>query len=941
MYLRNFIVYTHILFVSGGNLMAKYLIGYGSNTWDFTDAYNEAEAGDILELEKDYTFEIDPKKMYTINKDITIVGHCEVDKNGISSLYSGLTGEFKVSEANVTFYNLVITSNGNKPAIFSDKNATVAVKNSIVTRENTETSKYLMDFNNSKVTLENVTILEIENLKNNLFIFKNSEVSIINTDNYGFVSFNSTVDIQQCYIRCYCDNNLIDSEKSTITCMHCTFDTLSSEIERKVNPALWIGEKSSLKLVDCEVFRKECTSTVFLKDSSNAEIEDSVLSSLNIINSRVKIENSEILEILSVQDLSLAIIEGLVNLKGEYDKRIDLLIGKNSVLKADSIQINRKTNCNIRIKNNSYLVVNDILCNNLSLDELKIETDETSGYLHVNADKKEIEEQHQDASKPKETSIEQLNHLIGLKKVKEEIDRMLTLVDFNNKRVEQGLKPEKQSLHSIFLGNPGTGKTTVARLVGKILFDKGALSGDKFVFVEASESDLVAGHVGQTAIKTQAILEKAKGGVLFIDEAYTLNKEGSVNFGIEAINTILKFMEDHRDEIMIIFAGYTKEMEQFLKTNPGLASRVPNVFDFEDYTADEIVQMGESILAKGNYTLEDKEFYAKYIKNAYSTSLDKSNGRWIRNVNEKILKILANRVIKTNESDITTVKNVDIEELMNQGKYEDDGKRKDAMEELEELIGIQGVKDQVKKFIALADVNKSREQQGLNTSAFSLHSLFLGNPGTGKTTVARIVGEILYQKNIISQRKFIEASRSDLVASYIGQTATKTRKVLESALGGVLFIDEAYTLSKEGKDFGQEAIDEILKFMEDHRRDIVIIFAGYTKEMEEFLNTNSGLRSRIPNSFDFEDYSADEIVKIGLLGLSKFEYELNKELYESVVKDLYANTNDHSNGRWIRNINEKIIMNMSLRVSRQGGNINQIIDEDIIMMKESVEKNDK
>ena len=400
-------------------------------------------------------------------------------------------------------------------------------------------------------------------------------------------------------------------------------------------------------------------------------------------------------------------------------------------------------------------------------------------------------------------------------------------------------------------------------------------------------------------------------------------------------------MEDHRDEIMIIFAGYTNEMEQFLKTNPGLASRVPNTFDFEDYTADEIVQMGEKILEKGNYTLEDKEYYAKYVKNAYSNTLDKSNGRWIRNINEKILKVLANRVVKTNEFDITTVKNIDIDEVINQGKYQDDGKHKDAMQELEELIGIQRVKEQVKQFIALANVNKSREQQGLNTSSFSLHSLFLGNPGTGKTTVARIVGEVLYQNNIISQRKFIEVSRSDLVGQYIGHTAKKTREVLESALGGVLFIDEAYTLYKEGRDFGQEAIDEILKFMEDHRRDIVIIFAGYTKEMEDFLNTNSGLRSRVPNSFNFEDYSADEIVKIGLLGLSKFEYEINKELYETVVKELYANNNDHSNGRWIRNINEKIIMDMSLRISRNGGNISEILDEDIIKMKESVEKNGK
>lgn len=172
---------------------------------------------------------------------------------------------------------------------------------------------------------------------------------------------------------------------------------------------------------------------------------------------------------------------------------------------------------------------------------------------------------------------------------------------------------------------------------------------------------------------------------------------------------------------------------------------------------------------------------------------------------------------------------------------------------------------------------------------------------------------------------FVETSRVDLVAGYVGQTAEKTRKVLESARGGVLFIDEAYALSNGGvNDFGREAVDEILKFMEDNRDDIVIIFAGYTKEMQEFLNMNSGLRSRVPNNFDFEDYTADEIVEIGLLGLRNMSYNVAEESYRTIVKEQYIKTNDHSNGRWVRNINEKIIINMSTRVTRVGGDINTI-----------------
>ena len=478
----------------------------------------------------------------------------------------------------------------------------------------------------------------------------------------------------------------------------------------------------------------------------------------------------------------------------------------------------------------------------------------------------------------------------------------------------------------------------VARLMGKILFEHGALPGKEFIFIEAKESDLVSSNVGGTAEQTSALLEKARGGVLFIDEAYTLDKKGAnVNFGQEAINTILKYMEDHRNEIMIIFAGYTKEMECFLKTNPGLKSRVPNVFEFEDYSEEEIVQLGEKHIQDSQYVLEDIDYYEKNLAKAYGASLDKSNGRWVRNFNEKLFRAMANRSFKEEDDDVITIKNRDIDEVLQSSKFNAQYQKAGALEELHHLVGIENVKQKVQEFIDLAQLNKKREEQGQRNADFTLHSLFLGNPGTGKTTVARIIGNVLYEKGVIRGNRCVEVSRSDLVAGFVGQTAIKTREVLESALGGVLFIDEAYTLSSGGNnDFGQEAINEILKFMEDHRRDIAIIFAGYSDEMKEFLSTNSGLVSRIPNIFYFEDYTPDEIVKIGLLGLQEQGYLVDVEAYSDAVKEAYHITNDHSNGRWIRNFNERLIRYMSSRVSSdRNSDVNTITIEDIRRIQNS------
>ncbi|MGN1283387.1 MAG: AAA family ATPase [Limosilactobacillus sp.] len=260
----------------------------------------------------------------------------------------------------------------------------------------------------------------------------------------------------------------------------------------------------------------------------------------------------------------------------------------------------------------------------------------------------------------------------------------------------------------------------------------------------------------------------------------------------------------------------------------------------------------------------------------------------------------------------------------------------DAVKELQQLIGLKNVKKQVEEFIQMALMNKRREKAGMSTISNSFHSLFEGNPGTGKTTVARIVGKLMYEEGILPTSNYVEVDRGDLVAGYVGQTSPKTTKILEKATGGVLFIDEAYDLVHGSDDsFGREALDTIMKYMEDHRDNLMIIFAGYTADMEKLLKQNSGMKSRVPNVFTFDDYSPEEIVEIGHLQLQNkqmhFDRPDTEALYNRLIQERYANSNDHSNGRWIRNQNDVLLRQIAVAMAKDPNHpLDKVMAEDII-----------
>ena len=249
----------------------------------------------------------------------------------------------------------------------------------------------------------------------------------------------------------------------------------------------------------------------------------------------------------------------------------------------------------------------------------------------------------------------------------------------------------------------------------------------------------------------------------------------------------------------------------------------------------------------------------------------------------------------------------------------------EALAELSSLVGLEGVKRQVNTMVNLLQVQQMRAAQGMKVADISKHMVFLGNPGTGKTTVARLLAKLYRLLGVSRTGQLVEVDRSGLVRGYIGQTATRTQEVIEEALGGVLFIDEAYSLTvdKGQGDFGQEAVDTLLKAMEDHRDDLVVIVAGYTDLMERFLDSNPGLRSRFSNVIHFDDYSADELMAILVLNLTKQEYQLSPEAMRK-ARALIQDRVDHkpenfANGRDVRNLMEHAIANHAVRVASLEG----------------------
>jgi SpoVK/Ycf46/Vps4 family AAA+-type ATPase len=538
-------------------------------------------------------------------------------------------------------------------------------------------------------------------------------------------------------------------------------------------------------------------------------------------------------------------------------------------------------------------------------------------------------------------AMAELDSMIGLVAVKDQLRSIAASIEAARRRALAGYGTDKPMQHLVFLGPPGTGKTAVARIIAKIFYAFGLL--DTPAVVEAHRADLVGEYLGATAIKTNELIDSALGGVLFIDEAYSLVNEGDGQgdrFGNEAVQALLKRAEDDRDDLVIILAGYERQMESFLASNPGLTSRFATRIKFPGYSSAELLSLADLAMERRGEVLDPdaRPVLWRMLEDVGRRKLadELGNARFVRSLLEKAGRARDVRVMtaaaEPSPADLVTLRGADLTRAFSEltTRYRGYGETPtldSALAELDALIGLEPVKRQVHEIAAQLKVARLRDRQGLTSQPPARHFVFTGPPGTGKTTVARILGRIFAALGLLVRPSVVEAHRADLVGEHLGATAIKTNKLVDSALGGVLFIDEAYSLYNEGYSggdaFGSEATATLLKRAEDDRDRLVIVLAGYTADMDRFLRSNPGLASRFGVRIGFPSYSPAELTAIAavIAGQAGDTFDTDAlPVLDQIFSQACAEEriDELGNGRFARSLYERACAARDMRISHLG-----------------------
>lgn len=624
--------------------------------------------------------------------------------------------------------------------------------------------------------------------------------------------------------------------------------------------------------------------------------------------------NSELIDLVDIfdfpsftdEELSVILKEKLIEAGFIFNKDVE-----NSLQECISVVRNDK-NC---IYQNGWIVEKEILLKLLEKQAIRLSQMQSISENDLKTIIVEDLPVEIKVQSPEEI-LSNLNELIGMKTVKNQVRQLCQTIINNQKRIELGLPAVNPKVHIVLTGNPGTGKTTVSRLLAKLFKAMKLLPSDKIVEIDGL--GLTAGYLGQTKDKVNELCDKASGGILFIDEAYYL-EQGGGEYSKEAVGTLLTRMENDRGRFIVIAAGYEKEMERFLKMNPGLASRFGIKINIDDYSADELCQIFELQVKKSGFCIEENALQSVVRTIDFmckNKNKDFANAREIRNFFDKVKLNMDSRISELPEELLTkevlsTICKEDIPQTENIMLSVEE-----VFSELNNLVGMENIKHAIKEIYDTVKINIELEKAGQKVNFQEIHFAITGNPGTGKTTVARLLGKLFYSMGLLTTDKVIETDRSKLVAKYVGHTAKNVQNYCDDAFGGILFIDEVYTLSKD--DFGIEASDTLMKRMEDDRGKFIVVVAGYENKMQEWMQTNQGLSSRFTHYLNIPDYNTQELFEIFMLYVKQNNLFLSEGAVTAAkraIAKISANrADDFANGRTVRQFFDSVIRRKNSRI---------------------------
>ncbi len=542
----------------------------------------------------------------------------------------------------------------------------------------------------------------------------------------------------------------------------------------------------------------------------------------------------------------------------------------------------------------------------------------------------------------------ELMAMTGLESVKETIMSMRNTAMFTRQRKDAGLPGNSINLHACFIGNPGTGKTTVARLIGQIYRDLGLLSSGHVV--EESRRTLVGRYYDSESKALYDAIERSRGGILLIDDASNLYIPGeSRDPGNRLIEYLLAELEGEEDkDWMLILAGSDPGMTDMLNHNRSLLSRIHHTFIFKDYEEDQLLEIAEGFCRDNRYVLsKDARIRLTEVIRRDMSVKDETfgNGRYVMNLMNMIVNVnmagRVGRIFSPDKMQLQVIEVCDVPGIRRTGQSR-------SIRDLNGLIGLEPIKRSIESHINYVKMLNMRTKLGLDSSLPPLHMIFTGNPGTGKTTVADMLGEIYASMGVLSRGEVLYVERKNLVGQHIGETEDIVSRLLKRAKGNILFIDEAYQLysSRDSNDYGKVAMECLLTALAKDSTDMIVIMAGYEKEMKDLIEMNTGISSRFPYTFHFEDYSIDELVSIASHIVTKQNYRFTPEAMESLKfitkTEIQKKEESFGNARFIKKlITNRILPAMADRLAAMENpseeDLMLITSDDIPMTEEQKE----